>query len=49
MVHAFVIGTSHYPVERYGARVQWLLALALWAWGLRITAEMRSVAARPAA
>ena len=32
VIQAFVIGTSVYPVERYGARVQWLLALGFWMW-----------------
>jgi hypothetical protein len=32
VVHAFAMGTSVYPVERYGARVQWLLALGFWMW-----------------
>jgi hypothetical protein len=46
VVHAFSIGTSHYPVERYGARVQWLLALALWMWALRVGVEVREVRPR---
>lgn len=40
-IHAFSIGTSHYPVERYGARVQWLVALALWMWVVRLYVEIR--------
>lgn len=40
-IHAFSIGTSHYPVERYGARVQWLVALAFWMWVSRLFVEMR--------
>ena len=40
-IHAFSIGTSHYPVERYGARVQWLVALAFWMWATRLWVEMR--------
>ncbi len=31
-IHAFAIGASVLPVERYGARVQWLLALGFWMW-----------------
>jgi len=44
VAHAFSIGTSHYPVERYGARVQWLLALALWMWVLRLWVDARGSA-----
>jgi hypothetical protein len=40
-IHALSIGTSHYPVERYGARVQWLVAFPFWMWGLRLYVEMR--------
>jgi hypothetical protein len=30
VAHAVVVGTSAYPTPRYGGRVAWLLALALW-------------------
>jgi hypothetical protein len=51
VLHAVVMSTSAYPVQRYGARALWLLGLAFWAWVLEATrtlAERRAFREREA-
>jgi hypothetical protein len=45
VLHAVVMSTSAYPMQRYGARALWLVGLAFWAWALE---AVRTLAARRA-